>query len=115
MATAKKPTAFPPRTISRPLNYGVEYDKSKKDAVRRRLDNLNAAARGEALKNKKTTYKSSYVRGADEGFVDSDFGEKKGAAIPYQIGTKNASTRTATRPTLPVKPPRSAREVRPRG
>lgn len=77
---------------------------SKRGAIERRLNQKSAAGKNSATqaanieaaklrrqnKGGKVTksYTTDYIKGDKEGFSRSDFGVGKGAAIPYQIGTK---------------------------
>jgi hypothetical protein len=87
---------------------------AKESAIQKRLDQINNASKDKAtsqlakdIEARRKAHKSGtvtrkfdtqYIKGANEGFSQTDFGALQGAAIPYQIGTKtNTVSEDATK------------------
>lgn len=116
--------------MAEPMNPAAPYKNpeilAREKAIKTRLSALNnknitaaktlAAKKLKPYEGKKKAhtstafYDTQLVRGAKEGFAESDYGAEKGAAIPYQIGTyKNTVRKTYTPPTS--KPTTKTKEV----
>ena len=103
MATAIKP-AMPmkPGTGDESAKRAHEI-RSREDAIKRRMAQNNSKSKKDATKKGPgTKYKSEYLKGANEGFMASDYGYDAGAAIPYQIGNKNFSIPVAAKARTPM-------------
>jgi LysM repeat protein len=98
-----------PMTPASPM---IDQDAlNKQTAIQRALDKTNLGNQSTARqkidpkKGGSATYSEQYIKGPSEGFTQSDYGTDNGAAIPYQIGTKNGTLTVAAPKPPPVPKP----------